>query len=71
MRPVGLKRFLLLFRFLLNHLPADDQITQQRQFDARRRFKREREHVGRLIFPTIGQVQVMAFCFIHQANRDF
>ena len=71
MRPVGFQRFLLLFSFLFHDLAADDQVTQQRHLNSRWGFEGEREHVGRLIFPAVGQVKLMAFGFIHQTNRDF
>jgi hypothetical protein len=59
----------LLAGFLLHHLTANDQIAEQRHFNPRRRFKREREDVGRLILAAIGQVQLMAFCNVDQTNR--
>ena len=70
-RPVGFKRLTLFLRFFLNDLTADDQITQQRHLNARRGFKREREHVGGFIFPAIGQVELMAFRVIDQTNGYF
>ena len=68
-RPVGLQRFFLLFGFLFNHLAADNQIAEQRHLNARRGFEGEGEDVSRLILAAIGQVQLVAFGDINQANR--
>ncbi len=71
MRPVFFFGFFLFGGFALHHLTADNQIPQQRQFNFRRHFKREGEHVGRFIHAAVSQVQLVAFRFIHQADGNF